>query len=189
MFNIFQTDSEKYQSVWVSKNTTRAVNVQSIDTIKTVRVNTAPLLKSVVKQLEPLAKSKHIQLDLRLFSDSIYADTHKECFCLMAYNLIGHSLKDAPIHGCVTVDAHTEGLDFVLTVMNNGIAFTKEEVSFLFNLGEDANNLEQNLIPGMGLDSVKRIVDAHKGQLFAESREGRGAAYTVRLHMIGDIYQ
>ncbi|MEM7332508.1 MAG: ATP-binding protein [Chloroflexota bacterium] len=189
MFNLFLNHSKKYNAVWVSKNTTTTFQRNSTHPVQTTRTNVAPLLTQIVAQLMPLAQSKMIDLDLRLFSNEVFADVHADCFCLMVYNLIGHSLKDAPTNGCVSVDAYTEGLDFVLIVMHNGNAVTEEEVSFLFNLEQDHSvQTRQAVAPGIGLDSVKQIVDAHKGQLLAESRAGRGSAYTVKLHMIGDVY-
>ena len=189
MLKFFKNDTDKYRSVWVSKSNGISTQLTSAQTIEITRLDIVPALNNVVTQLIPLAQSKFVTLDLRLLTNELYAEVHEDCFILMVYNLIGHSIKDAPLNGCVSVDAHIEGLDFVLTVMHNGTAFTKEEIFFAFNLQEnDDGNQKETFQTGIGLDSVKQIVDAHRGQLQAESRDGFGTAYTVRLPMIGDVY-
>lgn len=185
MLNNLLNRSKKYNHIRISQHPTISP-VQPNKHLK--RVDVAPLLNQAIQKLHPIVQSKKIQLNTHLAKDCLFAETEASSFYRLAYNLIGHSLRQAPAGGIVTVSARQIGLDFELTVHNNGSAMTPEEVNFLFAINEFGNSNRADISNGMGLDCVKQIVDAHQGLFFVESRSGRGCMFIIRLPMVGDVY-
>ncbi len=68
-------------------------------------------------------------------------------------------------------------------VRDNGAGFSQEYVDKLFRPFQRLHAQEQFAGHGIGLASVKRIVERHGGTIRAEGREGEGA--TFYLHPAG----
>lgn len=190
MLNILSNRTQKFNSLNVThmnfyegpSSFELPLNIERIDVV--------PLLNAVVSRLLPLANSKRVTLEMRLLTPSLWCDTHAECFAHLLFNLIDDSLQQTPAGGTVTVDAYQEGHDFILQVSHNGMALSKPEMRILFNLSTSAQSFnKQGMMPQGRLERVKQIVNAHKGELLAESRVGKGTTFKVRLPMIGDVYR
>ena len=102
-------------------------------------------------------------------------------FRAVAANLTENALKylgDAPERR-VEVTARGDGTAVVLTVRDTGPGVPAEVLPHLFEMHYRGNRRTAG--HGMGLATVKRLVDAHSGEVTVESEPGRGATFTVRL--------
>ncbi len=92
---------------------------------------------------------------------------------LAIMNLLGNAAKFSPEGG--VVEFAREGDTFV--VRDNGIGFDMKYVGRLFRPFERL--VADTAFPGtgIGLANVKRIVERHKGRVWAESEQGKGAAF------------
>jgi len=99
-------------------------------------------------------------------------------------NLIGNAWKftgereDARIE--VGSEAHPDG-GAVCFVRDNGAGFSPEYVSKLFRPFQRLHSQEEFPGHGVGLASVKRVVERHGGQVWAEGSPGKGACFRFRL--------
>jgi signal transduction histidine kinase len=97
-------------------------------------------------------------------------------------NLLSNSIKyrkedEAPR---VAISARREGDDWVFCVRDNGIGFEPEYAKSIFGPFKRLHGRE---IPGtgIGLAVVKRIVNRHGGDVWAEAEPGSGARFFFRL--------
>ncbi len=97
-------------------------------------------------------------------------------------NLIGNAVKYSPEGGDVVVDVSLEGEDAVVRVADAGIGIPADALERVFEPYFRAGNAV-SAIPGsgLGLFSVRHIVERHGGAVSVVSREGAGAAFTVRF--------
>jgi PAS domain S-box-containing protein len=92
-------------------------------------------------------------------------------------NLILNAVQAMPDGGVVTVSASTDDRSVAISVHDTGIGIPDDAKDKLFKplfTGKAKGT-------GLGLAVVKRIVEAHAGQITVESEVGKGSTFTVNL--------
>jgi hypothetical protein len=95
-------------------------------------------------------------------------------------NLLENALRHTPKGGSVTVGYRVEGNTFIGFVQDTGPGIKKEDLSALFTPGVqlDPKNKGQ---AGLGLASVKSVIEAHGGRVWVESEVGKGTTFFFSL--------
>ena len=71
-----------------------------------------------------------------------------------------------------------------MRVSDTGVGIPNDELPYIFDrFYQVAKSRAAKRGFGLGLSSVKAIVEAHKGKITVESDEGEGATFTVLLPM------
>ena len=109
-------------------------------------------------------------------------------------NLIGNALKYSPHGGDVVISVARRDGDGAgdgdgpvaeLTVRDHGIGIPTADLPHVFDRFHRASNVPENVVgTGIGLASVRQVVEQHGGTVSVDSREGRGSAFTVRLPLV-----
>lgn len=97
-------------------------------------------------------------------------------------NLMDNAIKYWPEGGTVVVEVRLEADAVIVKVVDNGLGMTREQQSRLFS--RFARVLPQSAdIPGagIGLYSVRRIVEAHGGTIEVHSEQGVGSTFAMIL--------
>ncbi|HWP61089.1 MAG TPA: HAMP domain-containing sensor histidine kinase, partial [Candidatus Paceibacterota bacterium] len=98
-------------------------------------------------------------------------------------NLIDNAIKYTPT-GTITVSLSLDGAKLRFSVQDSGVGVTPDDMKHLFTEGgRGKDSLKVNVhSTGYGLYIAKQIVDAHGGNIWAESGgEGKGARFIVEL--------
>jgi signal transduction histidine kinase len=102
---------------------------------------------------------------------------------LVLENLLGNAWKYSArcARARITLSAvpHEGGVAYV--VRDNGAGFDMRASDRLFGLFQRLHSASEYPGTGVGLASVKRIVQRHGGDIWAEAEPGRGAAFTFTL--------
>lgn len=103
-----------------------------------------------------------------------------------AANLLANAITYSPEGGDIMVWVTSEhdatGIWAVLTVQDHGMGIPAEDLPHIFERLYRARNAAGRIHgTGIGLASVRRIVEKHGGTVTAESREGAGSTVTIRL--------
>lgn len=98
-------------------------------------------------------------------------------------NLVGNALKyrkadQAPL---VHISAEQKGAEWVVSVRDNGIGFDPEDASVIFEPFKRLHSAEEYPGTGVGLAICRRIVQAHGGRIWAESKPGEGTTFCFTL--------
>ena len=100
-------------------------------------------------------------------------------------NLIANAIKYSPAGGEIVVSVRPEGngemAEAVVTVRDQGIGIPESDQQRIFERFYRAANAAHVGGTGVGLASVKRIVERHGGAITLASQEGRGTTVEVRL--------
>lgn len=117
--------------------------------------------------------------------DSLVGEWDRDRIERSVDNLISNAVKFSPHGGrivaTVTEDRSGERRDAVVTVTDQGLGIppTDHDAIFArFRRGSNATDLPGS---GVGLWSVRRIVEQHGGTLTVDSRLGAGSTFTLRL--------
>lgn len=101
---------------------------------------------------------------------------------LLFQNLVGNAIK---FHGAeaprVKVSALRRGPHWIVTVADNGIGIAADYHESIFRVFERLHSGSTYPGTGIGLATCKRVVERHGGQIWVESAEGQGAAFSFSL--------
>jgi two-component system, chemotaxis family, sensor kinase Cph1 len=93
-------------------------------------------------------------------------------------NLISNALKyhsgDKPR---IEIDAAKNGNEWLFSVQDNGIGIAPEKVKAIFEPFQRLHSKSDYPGTGIGLAICKRIVEQHRGKIWAESQPGKGSTF------------
>ena len=98
-------------------------------------------------------------------------------------NLISNALKYREPSRPLVVEIGAERVDasWVLSVKDNGIGFEPAQAERIMRPFQRLHSKERYPGSGVGLASAKKIVDLHRGRLWAKARPGLGSEFFVML--------
>jgi two-component system phosphate regulon sensor histidine kinase PhoR len=113
----------------------------------------------------------------------IYAD--RSHLFLVIINLIENAIKYAqkPV---IEISTYRKENHFHIAVRDNGIGISKEDQKKIFErfYRVTDGNLHQNKGFGLGLHFVKKIIDAHFGEIEVDSTLGKGSIFIIKIPKI-----
>jgi two-component system phosphate regulon sensor histidine kinase PhoR len=102
------------------------------------------------------------------------------------HNLLENAVKYSGEHGEIRLSARRRDNEIVLSVTDNGIGISKEDLPRIFERfyrADKARTGENIRGTGLGLAIVKHIAQLHGGHVEAESELGKGTMIRVALPM------
>jgi len=98
-------------------------------------------------------------------------------------NLIGNALKFSPDGGTIEVSLETSPERLHVVVSDEGIGVPADKVGRIFDRFYQIDGSSRRRFggAGIGLAIVKRIVDAHQGEIWVESEVNKGSAFHFTL--------
>jgi PAS domain S-box-containing protein len=112
--------------------------------------------------------------------DAVYID--RDMWEKVIFNLLSNALKFT-FTGAISVRVYRDAREAVVTVADTGSGVPAAEMSRLFQRFHRIENARarSNEGSGIGLALVKELVQLHGGSIAADSAEGRGTTFTIRL--------
>ena len=128
------------------------------------------------------AQSKNIDLvDVVPEEATVYADGNT--LLTVIRNLVSNALKFTRVGGAVRVVAHIEGEYVKLSISDDGIGISSDQVQKVFEV--DGKRVGRGTAgekgTGLGLPLVKDFVEANGGTIALESEEGKGTTFVIHL--------
>jgi signal transduction histidine kinase/CRP-like cAMP-binding protein len=127
------------------------------------------VLSSCVEEIEVLASEKSQELKAQIPPDlpMIYGSAHH--LKQVVTNLLSNGVKFTPEEGTITLCARELNDDIEVAVMDTGIGIAPEDLPHLFEQFYRGKGGATAKGTGLGLSIVRRIVEAHQGEIWAES--------------------
>jgi signal transduction histidine kinase len=143
-------------------------------------VNLSQLAAFVVDELRRAAPEREADIDIE---PGLTAVGDPTLLRLVLENLLGNAWKYSSRAERAQISLrrapHDKGPAFV--VRDNGAGFDMRSADRLFGLFQRLHSASDFPGHGVGLASVRRIVNRHGGDIWAEAEPGRGAAFTFTL--------
>jgi signal transduction histidine kinase len=146
-------------------------------------VELAPLVTDIVADLQ--VTSGRV-IELTVFQNDLRGLWSPVSLKRVLANLLENAIKYSPPDSPITVSVYEEPAPErgwgVIEVQDQGIGVPAEELALIFGDQYRATNaLGHAPGRGLGLVSVKRLVELHAGTVTVESVEGQGSTFRVRL--------
>ena len=138
------------------------------------------LLHDVVTLFEAAAAQRRVALDVATDASLAGADEVEldaDAVREVLVNLVQNAIEAMPGGGTVRLRAFADGESVTLCVEDQGPGISPEAADRVF----DPFFTTKQKGTGLGLAICRRIVAAHQGQIWFESRPGAGTAFFVRL--------
>ncbi len=141
-------------------------------------LDVAEACREVINLLQPLAEDKNITLEAQLSQGMPPLIVDPLLFRRVIENLLENALKYSPAHSRVTLSAALENPAIKLTVQDQGPGIAPQDLAHLFEVFYRGAREGDNRGFGLGLATVKRIIDAHGGRIWVDTAPGRGCTFS-----------
>jgi len=150
--------------------------------LERAKVDMAALAADCVEAAGPAAAEKSINLVLAAEPVTEFVGDRGR-LAQVVDNLVSNALKFTREGGSVVVSTKLNGANVSIEVSDTGIGIPVADQPRLFERFFRSSVADEQAIPGtgLGLAIVKAIVEAHKGLILIDSKEGRGT--TVRIDL------
>ncbi len=139
--------------------------------------NLNTIVSDYVDFLEPQANSMEVELRLHLDSDLPVVMLDRSLMRQALVNLCRNAIEAMPDGGSIDLLTRTRGNEVVLEVIDTGKGMDEKTRAQMFQAFFSTRSGGS----GLGLPTVRRIVEAHHGRISCESEVGKGTRFTITL--------
>ncbi len=138
-----------------------------------------PMLREIQNNLQYEIKERNIKLILHENLPSIICDPvrFQQVWGNLISNAVKYNDKREPKIEAGMIEKNKTGDNYLFFVKDNGIGISENYIDKIFNSFQRATNDKKYEGTGIGLAIVKRIIEFHKGEIWVESKEGRGSTF------------
>lgn len=152
------------------------------------QVDIAELLKGTAESFEPTAKAKDIQLKVVLLGTIPQITVDRSRIRQALYNLLNNALQNTPSGGNIQLEVQQQRATLLIQVEDSGAGIHPDQIPYIFDrfYRTDAARSQEERPSGtgagLGLAIAKAIVEAHDGEITAESSGiNQGSRFTISL--------
>ncbi|HYW84704.1 MAG TPA: HAMP domain-containing sensor histidine kinase [Spirochaetia bacterium] len=96
-------------------------------------------------------------------------------------NLVGNAIRYTSQEGKIALTARTEGAEIALSIADTGIGIPPDDLSHIFDPFYRGTNSRRESGFGLGLTTVKSIIEGHGWSIGVSSEVGKGTTFTIRM--------
>lgn len=145
--------------------------------------NLHEVIKLTAESFEGRCTTKHITIELRFPSKTLFAFADRSKIQQVLYNLLDNAIKFSPEDSLITIETSERGNHLFVSVKDHGVGIPKNSLGKIwerfyktdFSRGKDKKGT------GLGLAIVKEIMLAHRENINVVSTEGVGTEFIFSL--------
>jgi two-component system phosphate regulon sensor histidine kinase PhoR len=137
--------------------------------------------QEVFALLQPLAEAKDIRLQAEYPQEVQVLQADPLLFRRALENLLENAIKYSAPKTTVALEVQDRGQEVLLAVKDQGPGIAPQDLPHLFEIYYRGGEVEKERGFGLGLATVKRIIDAHGGRIWVESPPGQGTVFSFTL--------
>jgi two-component system phosphate regulon sensor histidine kinase PhoR len=145
------------------------------------------LFGEVIRDWEKKLANKRLNVIVDVPPDAPTIRADRQRLQEALYNLIDNAVKYSREHGEIRLMARQRDAEIVLSVTDNGIGISKEDLPRIFERfyrADKARSTESIRGTGLGLAIVKHVAQLHGGRVEAESEINKGTTIRVVLPIV-----
>ncbi len=149
-----------------------------------VKLEVAQTLNMLLSDFTPKAQSKNITIEYELeAATDITISVDEVWFYQIIDNLLSNAVKYSPSGATVRVKAYTDTESAFIGIQDQGPGISEEAQTKLFQRFTklDSRPTGGELSTGLGLSTVKKLVEKMNGRVWCESRADIGATFILQF--------
>lgn len=139
------------------------------------------LIEEVVAQMSPLAEKQQVTISVDLDRGLPVVRADKDRIRQTIINLVDNAIKFNRPGGKVALSTRVDNESAIVSVSDTGIGISKEDLPHVFERFYKADKARSKDGSGLGLAIAKHTVQAHGGNIWAQSEEGKGSTFSFSL--------
>jgi light-regulated signal transduction histidine kinase (bacteriophytochrome) len=152
-------------------------------TIEFDYVDCNDVLKAAIIDLKPSIDAKNVAIEIE--SELPRLKANETLLALLFRNLIGNSIKYCTEKPRINIRANQGNGEWSFEFKDNGIGFDMKYAAKIFLPFERLHSKLDYPGTGLGLALCKRIIDRHRGKIWAQSTVNMGTTFNVTLPEAG----
>jgi two-component system phosphate regulon sensor histidine kinase PhoR len=149
--------------------------------LKLEPVNLNLLVGEAFNRLSTQAERQKVAVSTELSPDLPIVIADRERIQQVIINIVHNAIKFTPSGGKVVISTKERGESVVSEVSDTGIGISKEDLPHIFERFFKADRSRSSSGTGLGLAIAKHIVQAHGGNIWVQSEEGKGSTFGFSL--------
>ena len=141
-------------------------------------------MEAVIRRQVEIARMKVEQKKIRISSDTSgkrlpHVEADEAMITRVVANLLDNAIKFSSPEGTVQVNVFNKDKDLLVQVTDCGIGIPGDHLPYIFDAFYRANSDQRG--SGLGLSIARTIIEAHGGNIWAESVPGKGSSFSFTL--------
>ncbi len=146
--------------------------------IDKIDLNFTDLVESVFCALTPLAEEKNIALEYKVQPDDLKIWADYISMSRILINMVSNAVENIEDNKKITILAKNIDNFSEITVSDNGCGIKQENLEVIFDKYKSLGSSSSKSVSGIGLSSVKNLVEKHGGKISVESCTDEGGSFT-----------
>jgi len=144
------------------------------------------VIRQAAENLRRLFEEREVNLDIAIAEDLPLAEIDEQRIAQVLTNLISNAIKFSPAGAPVEVSVTHDGTVAPVRVRDCGEGIRREDMPKLFKKFSqlDSKSTRKAGGTGLGLAISRGLIEAHGGQIWAESEPGQGSTFVFTLPLI-----
>ena len=151
--------------------------------LKEKEINVHQIASKVCDNMQLQLNSKGAVLERSLLAEKCIIFADEVHITNIIANLLDNALKYSKDKPKIKLSTYKRNDGLVIEVKDNGIGISKENIKRIFEqfYRVPTGNVHNVKGFGLGLSYVKKIVEAHGGQIWADSELGSGSTFSIYI--------
>jgi two-component system sensor histidine kinase/response regulator len=148
-------------------------------------INVSELINSVYLLHKGSIAHKKLHFENRI-NESIIVNSDLNMLKTVLRNLLSNAIKFTPEGGTITLSSDQSNEFTNITVSDNGVGISTENMSRLFDEKQHASSYGTNNESGSGIGLIlcMSFIKSNNGRLLVESIPGKGSSFTIELPLL-----
>lgn len=146
-------------------------------------VSLAKVIVQVGGGVEIPAREKDVSLKIEIAEGLPDVEADEQRMAQVLFNLMSNALRHTPAGGTITIGAELRENHVAVSVRDTGTGISAEDLPHVFErfYRADRSRTRSTGGSGLGLAIAKQIIEAHGGQIWAQSWLGAGSTFAFSL--------
>jgi two-component system OmpR family sensor kinase/two-component system sensor histidine kinase BaeS len=147
------------------------------------------MIVQVTEGLDVQAHEKEVTLKLEAAADLPKVQADEQRITQVLFNLMSNALRHTPVGGTITISTELREERVLVSVRDTGAGIPPEDLPHVFErfYRADRSRARNTGGSGLGLTIAKQIVEAHGGQIWAQSWLGAGSTFAFSLPLSAPV--
>ncbi len=148
--------------------------------VKQTEIDMGEMVRNIFDELKQTIPERRIKLDIKMLPP---ACGDRTMIRQAMFNLLSNAIKFTKHKetGMIEIGCITKGNENIYYVKDNGVGFDMQHAAKLFEVFQRFHSADEFEGTGVGLAIVQRIIQRHRGYVWAEGRVNEGATFYFAL--------